>query len=207
MEKWFKKNWNVCLSVLAIIFSIYAAYRTEPVNLSDSWLTWAIGISVSLISVGIVIVLGYQIYNSATLDKRMREMFDKKTEEVRESLGISNARAIAAVLYQAESASLKLNLAIKDYKSAIKTLQARLEYAISLNEEERLSEIAELIVNTRTIMIRNSEKYEYSLDNSFLELAQVVLTRLSASDVQVPRLYEMISQIKSEKPNKDQPQK
>lgn len=75
-------------------------------------------------------------------------MFDKKTEEVRESLGISNARAIAAALYQAESASLKLNIALKDHKSTINTLRAKLEYAISLNEEERLNEIARLIVDT-----------------------------------------------------------
>lgn len=199
---WIKRNW---LPLLAVVLSVMALVRCEPFTFKETNLEWIIGISIAVISLGIVIVLGYQIYNAATLDKRMRDMFDKKTEEVRESLGISNARAIAAVLYQAESASLKLNIALKDHKSTINTLRAKLEYAISLNEEERLNEIARLIVDTRGIIIRNSEKYEYSLDNYFLELAQSVLTRLSASDVQVPRLYELINQILSRKSNEPQP--
>lgn len=195
MKNWIKSYWSNCLSITAIICSVVALVRCETITFTDSCLIWAIGISVTLTSIGVVAILGYQIYNSVTLDKKMNKMFDKKTEDVRENLAASNARAIAAVLYQAEGVNLKLNVALKDYKSAIRTLQARLEYAISLSEKDRLSEIAGLIVNTRTVIIRNNGTYEHSLDNSFLELAQDVLTHLSASDEQVPRLYKMMGEI------------
>lgn len=198
MKNWIKSYWSNCLSITAIICSVIALVRCEPITFTDSYLTWVIGISVALISIGVVIILGYQIYNSVTLDKKMNEMFDKKTEDVRENLAASNARAIAAVLYQAEGVNLKLNVALKDYESAIRTLRARLEYAISLNQKDRLSEIAGLIVNTRTVIIRNNGICDNSLDNSFLKLAQCVLNHLSASDEQVPRLYKMMGEIQDD---------
>lgn len=197
MNKWILRI-TVLFSCVSLVLSIWAIWRVEPITLSESWLAWAIGVSVSMISVGIVAVFGYQIYNSATLDKRMKNMFEEKTEKVREDLAISGARSMAAVLYQAEGVSLKLDVATDSFESAVKTLKARLGYAISLSEAERISEIAGIIVNTRIILLQRDINND-SLDNSFLELAQVASAHLSASDVQASRLLEMISQIQSGK--------
>ena len=71
---------------------------------------------------------------------------------------------------------------------------------------EKLSDIAKLIVNSWELIDRE-KSHDKQLEPSFLELSQVVLTRLSASDVQVPRLFEMINQIQSEKSNTTQSQK
>lgn len=206
MNTWIKKNWNTCLSIIAILLSIYAVFRTEPVTLSDSWLAWAIGISVTMISIGVVIVLGYQIYNSTTLDKRMKEMFDERTNKVKEDLSISFVRSSTATLYQATGVGIKVDYAIKNYPGMIGTLNTMLEYAVSLNEAETLSDIAKLIFNSWELATRD-KSYDKQLDQSFLVLAKAVLTRLSASDVQVPRLYEMIDQIQSGQSNTTQSRK
>ena len=71
---------------------------------------------------------------------------------------------------------------------------------------EKLSDIAKLIVNSWELIDRE-KSHDKQLERSFLELSQVVLTRLSASDVQVPRLFEMINQIQSEKSNTTKSQK
>lgn len=206
MNTWIKKNWNTCLSIIAILLSIYAVFRTEPVTLSDSWLAWAIGISVTMISIGVVIVLGYQIYNSTTLDKRMKEMFDERTNKVKEDLSISFVRSSTATLYQATGVGIKVDYAIKNYPGMIGTLNTMLGYAVSLNEAETLSDIAKLIFNSWELATRD-KSYDKQLDQSFLVLAKAVLTRLSASDVQVPRLYEMIDQIQSGQSNTTQSRK
>ena len=83
-------------------------------------------------------------------------MFDKKTEGVRESLSISNARAITAVLYQAEGINLKLAMGTNDYISVSKTLSQMVECAMLLNENDRISDIAKLIANSKLIIDNRS---------------------------------------------------
>lgn len=180
--------------------------RCEPITFTDSFLSWAIGISATLTSIGVVAILGYQIYNSVTLDKRMKEMFDERTNKVKEDLAISAARASDATLYQATSIGIKVDYATKDFSGMIRTLKTMLEYAINLNEADTLSDIARLIVNSWELVNRE-KSHDKQLERSFLELSYVALTRLSASDVQVPRLLEMINQIESEKSNIVQSQK
>ena len=205
MNKQIKKD---RLSIIAIILSIgsiiYAHFRVETLTLSDSWLAWAIGVSVTIMSIGVVIVLGYQIYNSATLDKRMKEMFDERTNKVKEDLSISAAKASVATLYQATGIGLKVDYATKDFSSMIRTLNTMSEYAISLNEEETLSDIARLIVNCWEFVDRG-KPHDKHMDNSFLKLALGIQSRISASDIQAPRLLYMIHEIQSDKPNASQP--
>ena len=198
MKNWIKSYWNNCLSIAAII--------CEPFAFTDSCLSWVIGISIALTSIGVVIVLGYQIYNSATLDKRMKEMFDERTNKVKEDLSISAARASAATLYQATGIGIKVDYATKDFSGMIRTLKTMLEYAINLNDAETLSDIARLIVNSWEL-INREKSHDKRVDSTLLGIALEVLPRLSASDVQVPRLFEMINQIQSEKSNTPQSQK
>ena len=208
MKNWFKSYWSACLSIIAVVISIAALFRTEPLTLSDSFLEWAITICIALISIGVVMVLGYQIYNSTTLDKRMNDMFDKKTEGVRESLSISNARAITAVLYQAEGINLKLAMGTNDYISVSKTLSQMVECAMLLNENDRISDIAKLIANSKLIIDNRGVKID-SLNESFLKLSQVVLTRLPASDVHALQLLHLVQELEASADNDDKgmPQK
>ena len=121
MKNQIKSYWSNWLSIAAIICSVTALIRCEPFAFTDSCLSWVIGISIALTSIGVVIVLGYQIYNSATLDKRMKEMFDERTNKVKEDLSISAARASAATLYQATGIGIKVDYATKDFSGMIRT--------------------------------------------------------------------------------------
>ena len=205
MKNRIKSYWSNCLSIAAIICSVTALIRCEPITFTDSWLSWAIGISVTLTSIGVVVILGYQIYNSVTLDKRMKEMFDERTNKVKEDLSISAARA-SATLYQATGIGIKVDYATKDFSGMIRTLKTMLEYAINLNDAETLSDIARLIVNSWEL-INREKSHDKRVDSTLLGIALEVLPRLSASDVQVPRLFEMINQIQSDKSNTPQSQK
>ena len=206
MKNQIKSYWSNLFSIAAIICSVTALIRCEPFAFTDSCLSWVIGISIALTSIGVVIVLGYQIYNSATLDKRMKEMFDERTNKVKEDLSISAARASAATLYQATGIGIKVDYATKDFSGMIRTLKTMLEYAINLNDTETLSDIARLIVNSWEL-INREKSHDKRVDSTLLGIALEVLPRLSASDVQVPRLFEMINQIQSEKSNTPQSQK
>lgn len=206
MKKRIKSYWSNCLSIAAIICSVISLIRCEPFAFTDSCLSWVIGISIALTSIGVVIILGYQIYNSATLDKRMKEMFDERTNKVKEDLSISAARASAATLYQATGIGIKVDYVTKDFSGMIRTLKTMLEYAINLNDAETLSDIARLIVNSWEL-INREKSHDKRVDSTLLGIALEVLPRLSASDVQVPRLFEMINQIQSEKSNTPQSQK
>lgn len=204
MKKWLKNNWLPLISILLGVTAInLSIIRVETLTLSDSWLAWAIGISVTIISIGVVIVLGYQIYNSTTLDKRMKEMFDERTNKVKEDLSISFVRSSTATLYQATGVGIKVDYAIKNFSGMIGTLNTMLGYALALNEAETLSDIAKLIVNSWELATRE-ESYDKQLDHSFLVLAKAVLNRLYASDAQAPRLFEMINQIQSGQSNTTQ---
>lgn len=74
-----------------------------------------------------------------------------------------------------------------------------LHYATSLNENDTLSDIARLIVVSKRKMFDlgiTVQDYE-KVCNSFQELAQTVLTRLSASDPHVPLLLRMVDEIQN----------
>ena len=167
MKKRIKSYWSNCLSIAAIICSVISLIRCEPFAFTDSCLSWVIGISIALTSIGVVIVLGYQIYNSATLDKRMKEMFDERTNKVKEDLSISAARASAATLYQATGIGIKVDYVTKDFSGMIRTLKTMLEYAINLNDAETLSAIGAV-----SLQVNASGNIDV-LDNAQQKLATV----------------------------------
>lgn len=188
MINWLKKNG---LSVIAVILSGVAVLRPAPFVLSDSSLSWLLGLAITIVSVGIVAILGYQIYNASSLEDRYKKAFDTRIKEAEEKLSISGVRSTTAVLYQAEGINLKLSIGINDYISATKTLSKMAEYAILLNESDRISDVAKLVVNTKFIIDQRGVKSS-NLDNFFSVLSQNVLTHLSASDVHAPHLWKIV---------------
>lgn len=188
MISWIKKN---ALSVIALILSGTAVLRVDPFVFSESSLSWLLGIAVTVVSVGMVAILGYQIYNASTLEEKYKKAFDERIKEAEEKLSISGVRSTAAVLYQAEGINLKLAIGTKDYISATKTLAKMTEYAMLLNENDRISDIARLIVNTQFIIDGRGIKSN-NLDDFFLALARTVLARLPASDANVLQLLSFV---------------
>ena len=61
----------------------------------------------------------------------MKEMFEERTNKVKEDLTISAARASRATLYQATGIGIKVDYATKDFSGMIRTLKTMLEYAIN----------------------------------------------------------------------------
>lgn len=79
MLKWIKRNGSECLSIMAILLSSIALLRCDPFVFAESSLSWMLGITVSIIGLGVTTLLGVQIYNAMTIDK----LIDKKLDTMR----------------------------------------------------------------------------------------------------------------------------
>lgn len=145
-----------------------------------------------------VVVLGYQIYNATTLDKRIREMFDEKTKEVRDDIAISAAKSDAGVLYQVNSLNVKFHLAIKDFNGMIKSLHELSNNAVTMNNQEYISYAAKLIVNSYTLIQRDQPTFleQTEVRNLLLNSAKAVQIPLSSADDYAPNLSVLINTLK-----------
>lgn len=195
---WIKRNW---LSLLAVVLSITALVRCEPFEFKDSALEWIITIFIAIIGSGIVVIMGYQFYNAISLDKRINDAFNKKSEEVKEEMKIAAIRTSAATLYQAEGVCLKVNLATKDYTGMISTLKRMADNAIGINEVDYMSDLARLIINTNSIINRDinqlaRKSWQYDEVCNLLEVALIAQCRLSASNLHAHSLNLLISELK-----------
>lgn len=84
MKNRIKPYWSNCLSIIAIICSIIAVIRCEPITFTESWLTWAIGISISIISIAITAAIAIQIYNSVVSESKIKRIIENKIIENKE---------------------------------------------------------------------------------------------------------------------------
>lgn len=216
MKNWIKSYWSNCLSITAIICSVVAICVSLPSN-NELGFDY-IGAITGILSFLVTVLIGWQIYNAVTIEqkiknevKQVREALkdeikqasstlNESIDKTREDLSIAGARSMMATLYKTENSHLNVCLLSGDYNQAIKTLKIMFEYARALNESDRLNEIAEIIVNSKKILCNkpfNRSDYEI-IYNSFLELSHSVLAHLSASDKQVPQLYQMMDKIQQD---------
>lgn len=105
---------------------------------------------------------------------------------------------MTATLYKIENTYLNVCLLAGDYRKAINTLKIMVEYAIALNEYDRLREIVKTIIDSKQeICKRILEPKDYEIIySSFLELSQSGLTHLVASDDYARQLYVMMEEIR-----------
>lgn len=191
-----KRNW---LSILAVILSVTALVRCEPMTVNDSLIGWVIGVSVAIMSFGIVVVLGYQIYNAATIDKRMQEMFDIKTKEVRDDIAVRGARSDSSILYKLKGVELNLYLSQKNYEYALNTLNSMIDDAMIINQQDVVSDVARLIVEVYNIVNRQAPKFLQSNVKSYLlGVALNVQSHLLAADDHAQPLASLINTLDSQ---------
>lgn len=216
MKNRIKSYWSNCLSIASIIFSVAAICVSLP-SAPELGFDY-IGVIVGILSLLVTVLIGWQIYNAVAIEQKIRNevkhasdalkdeikqegsALKKDINKTREDLSISGARAMTATLYKTENAYLNVCLLAGDYNQAIKTLNIMLEYAKALNESDRLSEIAKIIVDAKyKICDRVLSQSDYEIIyNSFLELSQNGLIHLSASDNQARRLFVMMEEIRND---------
>lgn len=214
MKGWIKSYWSNCLSIAAIICSIVAICVSLP-SAPELGFDY-IGVIVGILSFLVTLLIGWQIYNAVTIEKKIKEEIEqtsdilkkeiqqannelhKSIDKTREDLSISGARSMMATLYQTENTFLNVCILAGDYLKAIKTLNVMLEYAIALNEYDRICDVAKTIVNSKYKICNrelNFQDYEI-IYNSFLKLSQGVSAHLVASDDQARQLYVMAEEIR-----------
>ena len=205
MKNWIKSYWNSCLSITAIICSVVAICVSLPTK--ETLGIDYIGVIVGILSLLVTMLLGWQIWNTIAIEKKIKEevnqastLLKQDINKFREDLSISGVRSMTATLYQAESTNLNLSILANDYKGVIRALNILLEYSIALNDPETLSHTAKSIIGAK------EETYKFLFEpadfeiicNSFLKLSHNVLAHLSASDEQVPQLYQMMDKIEQD---------
>jgi hypothetical protein len=214
MKNWAKSYWSNCLSIVAIVCSIVAICISLPTNKSLG--IDYIGVIVGILSFLVTMLMGWQIYNAVTIEQKIKDEVNrisdslkdeinqandklkKSIESTREDLSISGVRSMTATLYKIENTYLNVCLLAGDYRKAINTLKIMVEYAIALNEYDRLREIVKTIIDSKQeICKRILEPKDYEIIySSFLELSQSGLTHLVASDDYARQLYVMMEEIR-----------
>lgn len=192
---WIKQNW---LSLLAVVLSVTALVRCEPFTFNETNFEWIIATSVAIISVGLVAVMGFQFYNAFSLDKRMRDMFDEKTKEVRDDIASSAIKSDAGVLYQVNGLKLKFYFATKNYNDMLGTLKCMTDDAVTMNKQELLSDTAKIVINTHKLIERDAPKFlqESSVLDQILTVSLAVQNSLLSSDVYARPLMSLIDSLK-----------
>jgi tetratricopeptide (TPR) repeat protein len=203
MKNRIKSYWSNCLSITAIICSVVAICVSLP-STPELGIDY-IGVIVGILSFLVTLLIGWQIYNAVTIEKKVKEKiqqasneFNKSIEKTREDLSISGTKSMMATLYKTENVFLNVCILAGDYQKAINTLRVMLEYAIALNEHDRICDVAKIIVSSKYKIcnrILNFEDHEI-IYNSFLELSQIGLSHLVASDDQARQLYVMAEEIR-----------
>lgn len=212
-----KSYWSSYTSIIAICCSSFVIITQNPST--DGLKMDYIGVIVGILSLLVTIILGWQIWSVFAINKKIddkvedisKQMYDKieklnqaltdNINKTQDNLRISGAISTTATLYKAESISLNVCLLAgkQNYRMATNILSQLLEYAIALNDPKTLSDAAKLIVDSKAKMDEDGimdQDYE-TICNSFLTLSRNALTHLPASDVQVPRLYQMASMIRT----------
>lgn len=216
MKNRIKSYWSNALSITAIVCSVVAICISLPSNQELGF--DYIGAITGILSFLVTILIGWQIYNAVTIERKIKDEVKQVSEtlkdeikqassalsesidKTKEDLSIAGARSMATTLYKTENTYLNVCLLVGDYKQTIKTLNIMLEYAIALNEPNGLSEIASIIVDSKYKLCNNvfNQSDHEIIYSSFLRLSQSVLSHLSASDEQVPRLYRMMNEIQGD---------
>ncbi len=201
MENRIKSYWSNCLSIAAIICSVVAicvSLPSEPEIGIDY-----IGVIVGILSLLVTMLIGWQIYNVITIDKRIEDKvnevtdsFEKDIKKIKDENEISLKKA----LYKAEYLELKIQLTEHYPEGVTKCLKTMTQYAIDINNPTYFNEIAKCTIHSkeeicRITIIKNNNRI-LLLNNDLIEISQSLLNHLTASDQFAPALLKIVNELK-----------
>lgn len=77
---WIKKNW---LSLIAIVLSITAWFKFERIAITSQSIEWCFPIGIAIISIGVTVILGVQIWNALSIDRRIKNEVKSAKSEIK----------------------------------------------------------------------------------------------------------------------------
>ena len=202
MKNRIKSYWSNCLSIAAIICSVVAicvSLPSEPEIGIDY-----IGVIVGILSLLVTMLIGWQIYNVITIDKRIEDKvnevtdsFEKDIKKIKDENEISLKKA----LYKAEYLELKIQLTEHYPEGVTKCLKTMTQYAIDINNPTYFNEIAKYTIHSkeeicRITIINNNNNRILLLNNDLIEISQSLLNHLTASDQFAPALLKIVNELK-----------
>ena len=80
MKNWIKSYWSNCLSIAAIICSVVAICVSLP-SAPELGIDY-IGVIVGILSFLVTLLIGWQIYNAVTIEKRIKGEVERTRNEI-----------------------------------------------------------------------------------------------------------------------------
>lgn len=199
MKNWIKSYWSNCLSIAAIICSVVAICVSLP-SAPELGIDY-IGVIVGILSLLVTMLIGWQIYNVITIDKKIRDEVNKtKSSFIKEIEVIKDSSYIALQKLQFKTELINLNsyMSKGNFGQAIESLKSLLDSAIIINETDFFRETAQVISNTKKELndIYSFPDHRRKLDDIFIEIVQSILAHLSGNDTETPNLINILKEIK-----------
>lgn len=200
MRNWIKSYWSNCLSIAAIICSVVAICVSLPSapNLGMDY----IGVIIGILSLLVTMLIGWQIYNVITIDKKIRDEVNKaKGSFVKEIEVIKDSSYIALQKLQFKTERVNVNsyMSNNHWDQAVESIRSLLDSAIAINEVNLLRETAMVLINTKERInnILSFPGQRDKIDSVYIGIVQDVLAHLSANDTVVPYLIDVLQDIKN----------
>lgn len=187
------------MSIAAIICSVVAICVSLP-SVPELGIDY-IGVIVGILSLLVTMLIGWQIYNVITIDKKIRDEVNKaKSSFIKEIEVIKDSSYIALQKLQFKTELINLNsyMSKGNFGQAIESLKSLLDSAIIINETDFFRETAQVISNTKKELndIYSFPDHRRKLDDIFIEIVQSILAHLSGNDTETPNLINILKEIK-----------
>ena len=187
------------MSIAAIICSVVAICVSLP-SVPELGIDY-IGVIVGILSLLVTMLIGWQIYNVITIDKKIRDEVNKaKSSFIKEIEVIKDSSYIALQKLQFKTELINLNsyMSKGNFGQAIESLKSLLDSAIIINETDFFRETAQVISNTKKELndIYSFPDHRRILDDIFIEIVQSILAHLSGNDTETPNLINILKEIK-----------
>ncbi len=186
------KKYILYIGIFFILGSLTVSCSSSE---ATTGLTWVIGIFSTVMGACVTAVLGFQIYNSLTLDKRIEKASQKIIQKNTEELKKSEIKTHIACFYRVEGIAFKLNIWKNDFTSAMESLNLMVDYAITLQDPPTLDDAARMVINSYTIIEKYNKEFAHNHIKLYLDLAKKVSHHLERGSTYEADLDNFIYQL------------
>lgn len=133
-KHWIKSYWGNCLSIVAIICSIVAICISLP-STSELGIDY-IGVIVGILSLLVTILIGWQIYNAITIEKKIKDETESLKKEISDYLENDNGTRDSLSMYVLGLTHARIALIEHDYEDAFACFINALDSVSKIDENE-----------------------------------------------------------------------
>lgn len=141
---WIKKNW---LSLIAIMLSITAWFKFERIAITSHSIEWCFPIGIAIISLGVTVVLGVQIWNALSIDRRVKSEVKLAKSEIDESFADQQDRMLYFMSIINEVSQARMDIIEKDYDEALFNYLCAIEAAGNADLPDMAKAFLDAIIN------------------------------------------------------------